>query len=236
MFSAFNRYGTILAFDARQDDGPFHCPTCQAEVILKQGQIKVPHFAHLSSTNCSFSGQGESEEHRRAKQEIYRSLLRTPGVSEVEVERSLHGVRADISFVCKGTSVALEVQVSTLSPSEIERRTRLYMKENVAVLWMSPFSLKMFEDRYAPEDWERYLHPLYFGKAYYWVKDLKLQPVQFQPYMLPPSRYSNEKLSKRFVSLSLLPSVWITDLTTVWRQEWHGFPHAKLWCQAKERR
>lgn len=234
MFTACNRYGEVQAENAHPEDGPFYCPSCHAEVILKQGPIKVAHFAHRADTDCSFAGQEESVEHRLVKQEIYQALLHVPGVSEVQVERNLQEVRPDVSFRCNGTFVAIEVQVSTLSSQDIEQRTLAYARKNIAVLWTPPFSLSMFEERYAPQEWERYLHALYFGKVYYWSKGIELQPVQFQPYMLPPSYYANERRSKRFVSLSLLEPVLITDLTAIWRREWRTFPRARLWCQVRK--
>jgi len=234
MLIACNRDGELQADDAHLEDGPFHCPSCHTEVILKQGPIKAAHFAHRPDADSSFAGPEESVEHQLAKQEIYQALLHVPGVSEVQVERNLQEVRPDVSFRYHGTLVAIEVQVSTLSSRDVERRTLAYARKNIAVLWTPPFSLSMFEERYAPQEWERYLHALYFGKVYYWSNGIELQPVQFQPYILPPSYYANERRSKRFVALSLLEPVCITDLTAIWRRAWHTLPRARLWCQARK--
>lgn len=50
MLSECNRYGEVQAAEVRAGDGPFHCSACQGSVILKQGRIKIPHFAHLPGT------------------------------------------------------------------------------------------------------------------------------------------------------------------------------------------
>ena len=142
MLVAYNRYGETRAYDAHLEDGPFHCPFCRAEVILKQGPIKAAHFAHRPDANCSIVGQEESVEHQLVKQDIYQALLHVPGVSEVQVERHLQEVRPDVSFRYNGTFVAIEVQVSTLSSQDIERRTLAYARKNIAVLWTPPFSLR----------------------------------------------------------------------------------------------
>ncbi|GCE27533.1 hypothetical protein KDA_30170 [Dictyobacter alpinus] len=231
MLSARNSNGDVLAMNVDKDDGPFCCPACRDEVILKKGEKKSPHFAHRPETVCEYSHSGESEEHRRAKVAIYQSLLTTPGVTKLQLERFLGEVRPDVSFEFNGHYVAIEVQVSTLSTENIARRTVAYAQKNIAVLWTPPWNKEMIFQRYAPKSWERYLHTLYFGKIYYWDHDIKLQPVTFGPYMLGPSRFAPEKRSERFVTTSWLAPVSIIDLTSVWRREWNTFPKAKLWIQ-----
>src|SRR5437660_2004669 len=130
MLIACSRYGEVQAYDVHLEDGPFHCPSCHAQVILKQGPIKAAHFAHLPDADCSFAGQEESVEHQLVKQDIYQALLHIPGVSEVQVERNLQEVRPDVSFMYNGTFVAIEVQVSTLSSQDVERRTLAYARKN----------------------------------------------------------------------------------------------------------
>ena len=44
----------------------FLCPTCDDEVILRRGDIRVPHFAHKPDTGCS----GEEVLHKTAKHMI----------------------------------------------------------------------------------------------------------------------------------------------------------------------
>lgn len=58
----------------------FSCPICDSEVILKRGDIRVPHFAHKSDTGC----YGEGVRHKVAKQMIYlmyRRSIDTPMIS-----------------------------------------------------------------------------------------------------------------------------------------------------------
>jgi competence CoiA-like predicted nuclease len=35
-----------IAFETEKNEGPFHCPFCEAEVILKKGNLREDHFAH----------------------------------------------------------------------------------------------------------------------------------------------------------------------------------------------
>lgn len=44
-------HSVVSPSEARKGD-PYFCPKCQAPVIVKQGDIRVHHFAHKSDTNC----------------------------------------------------------------------------------------------------------------------------------------------------------------------------------------
>ena len=76
----------ITAYLASQRHGPFICPDCNEEVILKMGRKTVNHFAHANPIACKFA-TGESDEHRQCKMEIFRALQAMPGVRNVELER-----------------------------------------------------------------------------------------------------------------------------------------------------
>lgn len=237
MLSACNRHGEVQAAEVEQEDGPFHCPACRGPVILKKGHIKIPHFAHLPDAECAYTNEGESEEHQLAKLEIYEALVRTPGITDVRLERYLQEVRPDVSFVLGGELIAIEIQLSLLSRDQIAWRTEAYARKNIAVLWTPSFSMELFEGRYAPKDWERYLHTLYFGRVYYWFEGVKLVPVKFEEYLLEPNWFTGERYrSKRFVSPSMLPPLFIPTLTPVWRRPWRDCPRAKLWCEPWEGR
>lgn len=187
MLSACNQSGEVVATEVSPEDGPFSCPACREQVILKQGRKVIAHYAHYPDAECTYAGEGESDEHRLAKLEMYRVLLQAPGVTDVRVERYLQDVRPDVSFVLNGQLVAIEIQVSQLSRDDIEWRTTAYARKDIAVLWTPLLLPEVCEERYAPRDWERYLHAMYYGRAYYFAKDLELQPVKFEEYLLAPS-------------------------------------------------
>ena len=238
MLSAWNHSGEdVLAEEVELADGPFYCPACREQLILKKGRKVVAHFAHWPDADCEYTNEGESEEHRLAKQEIYKALLGVPGVTDVRLERYLREVRPDVSFVLNGELVAIEIQLSQLSLKKIEERTQGYARRNIAVLWMPLFSMELFEERYAPKVWERYLHKMYYGKVYYWFGGLQLQPVKFEEYLLEPNWFSGERYrSKRFVSPTLLSQRSMLDLVPRWRSAWRDIPRAKLWCEPWEDR
>src|SRR6266852_636752 len=184
MLSAYNQSGEVMATEVSPEDGPFYCPACCEQVILKQGRIVIAHFAHYPEATCAYTNEGESDEHRLAKLEIYQVLVQTPGVTDVRLERYLREVRPDVSFVLNGQLVAVEIQVSQLSRDDIAWRTTAYARKDIAVLWTPLLLEGVCQEPYAPKDWERYLHTMYYGKVYYFVEDLQLQPVTFEGYLL----------------------------------------------------
>src|SRR5437870_2552264 len=116
---------TVTAYLESKSHAPFACLLCNEEVILKTGRLRVNHFAHANPIACKFA-IGESEPHRRCKMEIFEALQRQPGVSRAALERPLGIVRPDVSAYVNGVAVAIEVQISSLSPETIAQRTREY--------------------------------------------------------------------------------------------------------------
>ena len=231
MLSAYSLdNGAVLAMEAHKDDGPFHCPQCEEEVILKQGRVKIAHFAHFPDADCSYASEPESAEHLSVKLEIYEALKAEPGVSKLQVERYLKEVRPDISFCYENRYIAIEVQISPLRFDELIRRTTAYAQKNIYVLWTPILPMNVFSGRYAPKAWERTIHELYEGVVYYWVSGLEVVPVEFEEYLLSPSWYSSqEKPSKRFITPSLDATTSLLNLSPLNQPRRYPYPPARLW-------
>lgn len=249
MLSAMNESGQVLASSVSKSDGPFTCPMCLGDVLVKKGHVKTHHFAHIPPSDCAY-GQGESEAHRNAKLEIFESLSCHPLVSDLRLERPLGNVRPDISFYFDGTPVAIEVQISTLPIDTIVRRTTAYAAKGMYLLWVSPFQETMQEgERYSPRQWEKYIHAMYFGKVYYWVSGEMLIPVKFESHMIyveESSWWEGEgedayersvggyhRYSKRYREPTFLYPVSITSLLPKTRNAYQiagmSIPAARLW-------
>lgn len=248
MLRAQSQQGSVLARDVMKEEGPFFCPVCNGSVLLKKGRVNIAHFAHVPPFDCAY-GIGESEYHRQAKVEISEALSKHPSVTKLQLERYLQEVRPDISFYLNDIPIAIEVQVSTLSLDTIERRTSAYARRGIYLLWCSPYSPALSEERYAPRLWEKYLHALYFGKIYYWVSGEVLQPVGFDPYKLwvkESSWWEGEecsaggyhRTSKRYKTPRFEQETLITDLSPVKRKAWSSstiaVPNAWLWGTKRE--
>jgi competence protein CoiA len=170
----------VTAYLASKAHAPFICPDCRDEVILKTGKRTVNHFAHVNPLACRYA-ENESEAHRRCKMEIYEALLRQPGVSKAALERPLDNVTPDVSAYINGVPVAIEVQISSLTPETIQRRTIEYARDGIYVLWLLQWTPKLDAKRYTPRLWEKWVHAAYFGRVYYWIEGLTVVSYHFDP-------------------------------------------------------
>jgi competence protein CoiA len=169
----------VEAYFASPRNGPFLCADCGEEVILKSGRSKVNHFAHGNPLACTLSS-GESDLHRRCKLAIFQALQKQSPVSDLALERSLGTVRPDVFAVIRGTPVAIEVQISSLSLDIIMRRTIDYAQRGIYVLWLLQWTPRLAARRYTPELWEKWVHAAYFGRVYYWLKGLTVASYHFE--------------------------------------------------------
>jgi competence protein CoiA len=157
------------------------------------GKNKVSHFAHANPIACKFT-EGESDMHRRCKLEIYLALLKAPGVRNVALEQAMDEVRPDVYAEINGVTVAIEVQISSLSLDTILRRTIDYYRKGISVLWLLPWTPKLDAPRYTPKIWEKWIHTAYYGRVYYWVEGLKVVSYRFDPHhrSIPKSTWYSE--------------------------------------------
>lgn len=233
-----------------RSDGPFYCPECSEEVVLKKGKIKIPHFAHRACVDCVYS-VNESQKHLMVKRAIYESLKTRLGCTKCELERSLNGVRPDISLYINNIPVAIEVQNSSISINEIYRRTKQYALLGVYLLWVLPTrSPKTFLHNtagvnvYRIKEWEKYLHAMYFGQLYYWVENAVVCPFRFNKFELWVNEYYNQyedavmggyyrKAKSLKIPFSYNEIDIVNNFAPIIRQEWKSknwiIPNAKLW-------
>lgn len=173
----------VVARDSQKQDGPFFCPKCQREAILRKGRVKVHHFAHKPPVVCQY-GQGESEFHRVCKQSIFDCLVQETDVAACELEKDLGKVVPDIYFESGKVKVAIEVQISSLTMSKIIERTEEYNRLGIYVLWLPISDDALQTEMYAPKQWEKWLHAAYFGRVYYWLHGLTVAGIHFDEYQL----------------------------------------------------
>lgn len=248
MLSAYDQQRTLMiAWEAVKDQGPFYCPECQRQVVLKKGQFIIHHFAHRPESNCKY-GTGETWEHWQAKFEMYQALRIYPQVSELRVELPLGPVRPDISFIWEGEiHVVIELQRSNIPYPDAARRTSIYQEKGIAVLWVSlPRGRFVANERCSTRPWELFLHELYDGKIFCWYGGSVLMATHLDPYELRTEyhkRYERStgiwylKETTRYAKRLRIPhyddAVLVTDLKVVevFPQQRGQFtlPRARLW-------
>lgn len=176
-----NNTTKVVAWEVAKQDGPFECPECRDVVIVRKGSIRVHHFSHKPPVTCAY-GTGEKEIHRQCKKTIFDILSTAPKTKNFEMERSLKTVRPDLSGRINGVPIAIEVQISNLDISTVVKRTAEYTRRGIALLWLAQWTDSLYEARYSPRLWERWLHGAYMGRVYYWVSDAFVVPVHFSDY------------------------------------------------------
>ncbi|AWJ85171.1 hypothetical protein TSH58p_17560 [Azospirillum sp. TSH58] len=131
----------VLALGAPRN-GDYRCPACNEPVIVKQGYIKVHHFAHKRGSACPFAAK-ESAEHLKAKNFMAR-LFKNLGYhvdAEVDLELPMwadkEDRRADVLVTNQaGKRLAIEVQNTQVGISNLLARTRDYARLDTAVMWL----------------------------------------------------------------------------------------------------
>lgn len=189
-----------LAWETNKRQGPFHCPECNGEVILKKGIIREHHFAHRPPFTCQY-GSGESQLHYQAKRELYLNFFRHDLCSEVQIERKFHGVRPDLFLLINKIPVAIEIQRSSIPIDEIFRKAEMYDWFGINLLYLFPnyrpdIKFHYKENKYycRPNQWEQFIHSMYFGKVYYWQRGLNVSAYhfsEFQTYVEPTFWYEH---------------------------------------------
>ncbi|WP_332373838.1 competence protein CoiA [Lactococcus cremoris] len=127
-----NKIINLLELERKELTGKFYCPSCHAELLIKNGQIKVLHFAHKSLKSCNLWLENESEQHLGLKKILYQWFKRT---DKVEIERYLPELnqRPDLLVNDK---IAIEIQCSHLSIKRLKERTENYKAHGFKVLWL----------------------------------------------------------------------------------------------------
>lgn len=179
----------LYAWLTEKSQGPFFCPACEVEVILKKGRVREHHFAHKPHVKCAY-GIGETQKHYKVKREIFEALSTHPKCSKCELERPLAWVRPDISLYIDKNPIAIEVQKTTIDIDEIIKRSKRYSLLGIYLLWIlpdgKPQNIKYLnnEDKFICrlKEWQKFLHAMYFGRLYFWTKEAIVCPIHLSKY------------------------------------------------------
>lgn len=176
------------ASECEKKDGPFYCPECVSDAIVRKCKKKRHHFAHRARLTPVI-GPNEGDLHKACKKELLDLLVQRFPFGNWEAERRIPenerkqtpALRPDISGRISGVPIAIEVQASTLTVTKIVSRAKHYSKWGISLLWLVPLSEPLGELPFRPRLYERYLHSLYYGRTYYWWagQGLIVKPVHY---------------------------------------------------------
>ncbi|CAD2073236.1 competence protein CoiA [Phocicoccus pinnipedialis] len=133
MFIAIDEVGNEIEAIYATRSKKYYCPVCQSEVIVKRGDFKIAHFSHQNINMCErYLYRRESPLHLKLKNDLY--VMLKPHY-DVRLEYYLHEIE-QIPDCLVEYSVALEIQLSKISPSLILERTNGYKKLGIDVRWI----------------------------------------------------------------------------------------------------
>jgi competence protein CoiA len=133
------------ASDCEKGDGPFYCPDCISDAVVRKCTQKRDHFAHRARLSPVI-GPNESELHRQCKNELVRLLRERFPSGNWELERCIAEspekrtpeLRPDVSGRINRVPIAIEVQASTLTVGKIVKRATIYEKRHISLVVGSP--------------------------------------------------------------------------------------------------
>lgn len=122
----------------------FFCPACNERVVLKVGEVIVPHFAHLKNQSCDVFSEGETKAHLKGKHLLYNWFKKQS--QPVLLEPYIRAIRQRPDLLLKQQQkyVAIEFQCSPIQSGYIKSRTRGYSHLNMDVLWVGLAKKTMF--------------------------------------------------------------------------------------------
>lgn len=113
--------------------GGWRCPSCEQPVMVKNGPVKMSHFAHHTNSLCQNFSEGETAEHLNGKAFLAKWCERF--AIPYELEAYLPALKQRPDLLING-NVAIEFQCSQLSLSRFSERTETYRRHGFHVIWI----------------------------------------------------------------------------------------------------
>lgn len=110
----------------------FYCPSCLTPVYIKNGLLRLPHFAHYKSTFCGTLFEGETQEHLELKKSFVQWCEQESITYELEKYLPQLNQRPDILI----GKIAIEIQCSILSVDRFIERTQNYQLHGYTPIWI----------------------------------------------------------------------------------------------------
>ena len=111
----------------------FFCPSCQAPLLLKIGEINIPHFAHRTLSDCDHYSEPESSLHLQGKLLLHQFFQHRN--FKVDLENYLPEIRQRADLLVDGQH-AIEFQCSTISSEQLQQRSQGYHQLNIQDIWI----------------------------------------------------------------------------------------------------
>ena len=123
---------------------PITMGCCGAPGHLRISKTGTQHFYHAVDTGCNY--EQESREHLEIKYQIYRTCKSEQWETYVEFPASDRTWISDVYAIKDGRKIVFEVQISTISPDELEDRDTKYRNEGIESYWLLDNFLERSKD------------------------------------------------------------------------------------------
>lgn len=180
----------VFADNVEKQDGPFYCPECYSEAIVRKCIEKDDHFAHKAKLSPVATSK-DQKLHNLCRDSICSYLKEKFPDGKWEIERPIKANETkgtkeripDISGRIGITPIAIEVQKTAYTINRIAEKTEDYNKLGISVLWVVPLYEELGEAAFRPRLYEKYLHCMYYGRIYYWtpLNTKMLIPIHYSP-------------------------------------------------------
>jgi len=135
MFVANDQDKSVLAADAHHKI-TYTCPGCGQSVILRQGQMRLSHFAHHAGADCHLFSEGETKAHLAGKTRIFNWCRQNHLAVKLEAYLLRLKQRPDILVYWHHHWTAIEFQCSPISFEKLVERTQGYRTHGYKVWWI----------------------------------------------------------------------------------------------------
>jgi competence protein CoiA len=123
---------------------PVKMGCCGAPGHLRISKTGTQHFYHAVDTGCNY--EQESREHLEIKYQIYRTCKSENWETYVEFPAPDRTWISDVYAIRDGRKIVFEVQISTISPNDLEERDKKYRNEGIESYWLLDNFLERSKD------------------------------------------------------------------------------------------
>ncbi|MGA2913265.1 MAG: competence protein CoiA family protein [Methanoregula sp.] len=113
---------------------PITMSCCGAAGHLRISKKGTQHFYHAVDAGCNY--EQESREHLEIKYQIYRTCQSENWETYVEFPASDRTWISDVYAIKDGRKIVFEIQISTISPNDLEERDKKYRNEGIESYWL----------------------------------------------------------------------------------------------------
>jgi competence protein CoiA len=114
----------------------FQCPSCKEFVLLRIGDQRIPHFAHIKSSHCRSFSEPESAYHLGGKLQLYNWLTNQSFQPVLEPYLKQVKQRPDLYIPSLSSHQVIEYQCSTIDAKQFKDRTEGYLLNGFQPIWI----------------------------------------------------------------------------------------------------